>query len=266
VEFEQMTFSLQSSIVMLALSLLLAWSPAATAQGDLPTAEALFEAHVDGIGGREAIEAQRNRVVYGSIDFDGEGTQILIIYQQAPNLMRYTAESPGQFTITRGFDGENPWGIGPNGLPVTVAEGSDEARDLRFNAVFAGDAAYKTQYSSMRTNERTLFDNKPVFAVDVQTFSGLSQRIFFDVESKLIIGKTQVVQGSEGTPTELLFIYDEYTDYEGVKLVSKQRQVLGGKINTIATHFVEVNVDELPSFSAPSGAEASASVPVSPGG
>lgn len=259
-----MTFSFPSMIVTLALSLLLAWSPVASAQGDVPTAEALFEGHVEAIGGREAISAHKNRVVYGSIDFDGEGTQILIIYQQAPNLMRYTAESPGQFTITRGFDGENPWGIGPNGQPVAIAEESDEARDLRFNAVFAGDAAYKTQYSSMRSNERTLFDNKPVFAVDVQTFSGLSQRIFFDVESKLIVGKTQVVQGSEGTPTELLFIYDEYTEYEGVKLVSKQRQILSGKVNTITTHFVEVNVDDLPSFTAPTAAEASAAA--TPGG
>ncbi len=242
-----------------ALTLMLGVAPEASAQADLPTAESLFEAHVVAIGGREAIAKHRNRVVYGTIENSAGEVQILIVTQAAPNLLRFTAQSPGRFTIVRVFDGTTAWGIEMNGSTRLIESDSDEAKDLAFNAVFEAEAAYKTQYTSMRTTERTIFDNRPVFAVDVETRVGLSQRIFFGLESKLIIGKTQVV-GTGGTPTELVFNYDEYTDYEGVKLVSLQRQTLRGQVNIIKTDFVEVNVEELPDFSPP------ASLTVSAGG
>lgn len=245
------------SPLAIALMMTLGAASQASAQGDLPEAASLFDAHVEAIGGREALEAQHNRVVYGTIEFANGETQVLIVRQEAPNKLRYSAQSPGRFTIVRVYDGTVAWGIDADGKTKMLDPKSDEAKDLAFNAVFLGDAAYKTQYTSIRTTEQTIFDDKPVYAVDVVSAAGVSQRVFFDVESKLIIGKTQVV-GTGGTPTELVFHYDEYTEYEGVKLVSSQRQALRGQTNTVRTNFVEVNVDDLPSFSPPEGLTASA--------
>ena len=42
-----------------------------------------------------------------------------------------------------------------------------------------------------------------------------------------------------------------FIEYEGVKLVSSQRQTLRGQVNTIRTNFVQVNVDEIADFSPP---------------
>ncbi len=245
------------AITLITLMVTLGAAPQAAAQGDMPEAASLFEAHIEAIGGREAMEAHRNRVVYGTIEFANGETQVLIVRQEAPNKLRYSAQSPGRFTIVRVYDGTIAWGIDADGKSKVLDPKSDEAKDLAFNAVFMGDAAYKTQYTSMRTTEQTIFDDKSVYAVDVVSTAGVSQRVFFDVESKLIAGKTQVV-GTGGTPTELVFHYDEYTEYEGVKLVSSQRQALRGQTNTVRTDFVEVNVDDLPSFSPPEGLTASA--------
>jgi len=247
----------------ITLALMLAFflhcsTPEASAQG-LPSAESLFQAHVQAIGGREAMERHRNRIVYGSIDFEGGGTQILVIHQQAPNKLLYTVESPGQFTITRAFDGESAWGIDQTGQVITINPTSDEGRDIRFNAVFLGDAAYETQYTSMRTTERGVFNNRPIFAVDVTTFTGLSQRILFDQETRLIIGKVQVVEGTGGAaPGEMVFNYDEYTEFEGVRLVTRQRQTLRGRTNVVNTHFVEVNNENMVSFTRPEMVQSSA--------
>lgn len=245
------------AITLVTLLLNLVAGAQAVAQGPLPDAASLFEAHVEAIGGRKAIEAQHNRVVYGTIEYSNGEVQVLIVRQQAPNMLRYSAQSPGRFTIVRVFDGTTAWGIDADGSSKVLDPNSEEAKDLAFNAVFLGDAAYKTQYTSMRTTEQTVFDDHSVYAVDVVSTIGTSQRIFFDVDSKLIVGKTQVIN-TGGTPTELVFHYDEYTDYEGVKLVSLQRQDLRGQTNTIKTDFVEVNVKELPSFSPPATLTASA--------
>ncbi len=239
-----------AAFLLVAVMLISGLTPSATAQSELPAAETLFERHVEAIGGRDALATHNNRVVYGEIESGTGDVQVLIVSQARPNKLHYIAQSPGRFTIVRAFDGTTAWGVEMNGESRLLDSESDEGKDLAFNAVFETDAAYKTQYTTMRTTERTIFADKPVFAVDVQTSSGLSQRIFFDIEDGLIIGKTQII-GAGNAPTELVFNYDEYTEYEGVKLVSSQRQTLRGQVNTIRTHFVEVNVDDLPDFSPP---------------
>ena len=190
--------------VLAAVMLLTGLSSSASGQDVLPSAESLFERHVEAIGGREAIASHKNRVVYGEIEMGNGDMQVLIVSQGRPSKLHYIAQSPGRFTVIRAFDGTSAWGIEMNGEARLLDPDSDEARDLAFNAVFETDAAYKTQYTSMRTTEQTIFADTPVFAVDVQTSTGLSQRIFFDSEDGLLIGKPQIV-GAGTSPTELVF-------------------------------------------------------------
>ncbi|HZW10384.1 MAG TPA: hypothetical protein VFF69_10815 [Phycisphaerales bacterium] len=228
---------------------------------DLPQAESLFEAYIEAIGGREALARHQNRVLHGIYRIAANGdTQILTLYCETPNRLLAELEAPALGTTIRATNGAVAWGTNASGTPFRL----DEAETASFNdnAIFLNEAAYKERYKSIRTAGTAVFDGKNAYQVDFVTHSGLQGSIYFDAESKLVVGRQ--LKNAEGQGP--LVLVTAYKEFEGVMLPTLQQQrfqdVQTPSVD-IEFRWVEVNVDDLPSFDPP--AQLTAPTPA-PGG
>lgn len=250
----------RSAIVVATLLALagLPSAPACQAQGqaqpessDLPAAEELFEAYIEAIGGRDALARHENRVLHGIYRSESSGeTQILTLYWDNANRLRAELEAPALGTTIRATNGEVSWGNNLSGTPFRL----DEQERVTFNdsAVFLGEAAYKDRYESYKTVGTAVFDGKTAYQVDFATKSGLEGSVFFDAESKLVVGRQ--LKSPDGKGAGPLALVTGYKEFEGLKIPTLQQQRLQD-VNTpsvnIEFRWIEVNVDELPSFDPP---------------
>lgn len=171
--------------------------------GELPDAAGLIARHVAAIGPLPeftsirlsgAGESLRNTVQTGRVDLDW-----------GPELgFSWKDESGFQVAHTR----ELGWMVGvrsgPQILQGEELQATREAGDL---ARLFSPADF---YSSLRTTQRTVFDNRPCFAVEAKTEEGYVRTLYFEVESGLYAGH----QG-EGIP---MWTVRDYRDFDGLLL------------------------------------------------
>jgi len=241
------------TLLLAALTLL----PASTVRAQpadgapLPDAASLFEAHITAIGGRANIEKHHSRILHGVYRVaETTEVQILTIYAAGPNSLRAELEAPGLGTTIRSTDGSTVWGTNLNGSPFAITERDrDETLD---SAAFQGEAAYQTQYSSIKTVGSSTIENRPAYRVDFVTARGLEGAVYFDAETDLVCARQLFpVQGSDAN---ILVAVSDYKDFEGVLLPTVQRQLLGDGLKPaveIEFRWVEVNPEQLPEFSPP---------------
>jgi hypothetical protein len=255
-----------AALVACALALPLpAWAtdapdalPPQPAASDLPPAEELFESYVAAIGGQENLAKHRNRVLHGVYKVTASGdTQVLTLFVDSQNRFRAELEAPGIGTTVRSTNGTDAWGTNISGTPFRLGE--QEALELNDSAVFLGEAAYKDRYEKMTTVATAVFDNKPTYQVDFVTKSGLSGSVYFDAESKLLVGRQLKPLSGEGDGT--LVLVRGYKEFDGVLLPTVQQQRFGN-VQTAAVEiefrWVEVNVEEMPGFDPPAQLAAAA--------
>ncbi len=180
----------------------------------LPSAESLFEAHIERIGGREKVFAQKSRRLAGELVIRQAKIRGFIeMIQEAPDKLYIMRENPGVGTQKIWFDGEEGWKYDSLGGAFQVL--GDELEDLTQTADFYGLANYKENYATIETVERNVFEGRRVYKVkasrDEQTF----EWVFFDMESRLVIGIDSLVQTPDG-PVLLHNIIADYKDASGV--------------------------------------------------
>lgn len=241
-----------SRILPVLLASLLLLAPAgAQDTSNFPSPESLFEAHIKAIGGRDALAKHHDRTLYGIYRVpDSQETQALTIYAEGPNHMRAELVQPAVGTIVRATDGTDAWGTNTTGTPFEL-RGRDRD-ELLDSARFDGEAGYKDAYTSVNTTGQGNIDGKPAWRVEFETKSGLKGAVFFDAASGLVCAR-QIYGATQSTPPTLVVVGD-YKEFEGVKLPTRQRQLVGDQFKPmvdIEFRWVEVNTGDMPQFAAP---------------
>ena len=153
----------------------LAVAPAALA-AQKPTAQQLFDRHVEAAGGRAALKAAIPRTETGKVDVTFAG--ITGSYQRAyaPGAWAMTIEIPMFGKIMQGADGTTAWSDNPQGAaklagadaceanaagtPTLFEAGTYKAAEVLDEAQFEGKAAWPVKYTSNCGTERTLYFEK----------------------------------------------------------------------------------------------------------
>ncbi len=225
--------------------------PAQPAPSELPRAEELFEAYISTIGGQENLAKHRNRVLHGTYRVASSGdVQILTLYCDSQNRFRAELEAPAIGTTVRATNGAVAWGQNISGPAFEIT--GREAAELTDSAVFLAEGAYKDRYESITTAATADFDGRLTYQVDFVTKSGLQGSVYFDAETKLLVGRQ--IRPADGKGDGTLVLVKGYKDFEGVKLPTIQQQRFAN-VQTpgvdIEFHWIEVNVDDLPDFDPP---------------
>ncbi len=214
-------------------------------EASLPEAESLFETHIEKIGGREKVFAQKNRRIYGV--FEGQPFKFaarLTTWMDAPDKMRTKISEPAGTTIEIGFDGETAWRhVAGRDAALLEGEAEDATRDA---ADFHGQANYKDRYISIRTIGSGELLGRSVYIVRAAWPSGKTEHVLFDRDSGLYVGVQYTIPTDDGKGRDILTIVDGYKPFGGVLYPTTITQMTtdGGVLAKYTYRDVEVDVDD----------------------
>ncbi len=175
-------------------------------------AEEIINKYITAIGGQANVDKVQSRTSKLTAS-NGPGAPInLEIYQAPPNkfYMRATLE---QGVFERGFDGQVGWEKSPRGVRQL---NSVEVWRMGNSINLWGNLNFK-QYTRLRTVGRDKVGDRDAYVVLATRSDTDTERLFFDVESGLLLRRITYLRTIVGTIPEQ-FDFEDYRDVDGVKL------------------------------------------------
>jgi hypothetical protein len=171
-------------------------SPAQDAS--LPSARSILDRHVAAIGGREAVLSHTSTAAKGSLSMPKAGmVGALEVYGAAPNKSVVKISLAGVGVVTEGFNGVHGWSLSPMTGPMLL-EGK-QLDEKRFDSDFHSELRDASRYTSMTTLERTEFEGRPCYKVQLVRKTGGQDIEFYDVVTGLKAGSITSRETHMGT-------------------------------------------------------------------
>lgn len=206
----------------------------------LPTADQIVEKFVAAAGGRAAIEKITSIQGKGSIQVPDAGlTGTIELFQKAPDKSLTIVDLPGVGTQREGFDGTTAWSEDPqNGLRIKTGL---EAAEAKRSATFSRELKLKFLYPTLNVKGREAVGGRDAYVVEGVPTEGSPAKMFFDVESGLLVRNIITRQTPMG-PLEVDVSLEDYRAVDGVKRPFTIRQVTSMFTATIQFSEVKHNV------------------------
>lgn len=215
-------------------------SPSPSSAHATPTGEQIIDRYVEAIGGRAVWQGIHSRTSLGNIEFPTvhiSGT--VMIHEKAPNRVLQVVILEGA-VFRQGFDGQVAWSDDPQDGVKTKS--GDELSEAARDADFYRPINMKKLYSKLVVSGQEEIDGQMAYVVEAASADGSVEKIYFDVESGLIVRAiARRHNGAEVTTFQQDL--QDYRDVDGVKLPFTVVQTGGEAPFTI--HFGEFhhNVD-----------------------
>jgi len=185
------------------------------------TVDAVLDRYVQALGGREAIQKTTSRSSKGTLVAPNGIKVPFQTLAAPPNKTLIILETPAG-VYKEGFNGSIGWVKNQNG----VNEMSPTALELtKQHSDFYRNIKLKEQYTSIRLAGKTTIDSRPVYEVVGQTPSGMSETLYFDSATGLMVRWLIQVRSPFG-PVPQALDFDDYRDAGGIKMpfLVKRRQ------------------------------------------
>lgn len=202
----------------------IASAPVENKPNPLPTIDELLKTYVTAIGGREAQEKLKSRVIKGRIELAGSASWgQLEIYGKAPNksLTVMNVEPMGQ--VKHGYDGCTAWSVGDT-IGAKTLTGPALAH-FATNSDFYRDLKLRELYPGLRVMGRLKDSDREFYLVEGFPLVGGEEIMYFDSKSGLLTGRDVTQQTSQG-PIRVEMRYSDWRDVDGVKLPFKIIQTM----------------------------------------
>lgn len=186
----------------------------ATPKPSPPTADEILAKYTEAIGGTAVIDSVKTRSMKGTW-LTANGISLgYEVYQTAPDKIYTVLNTPKQGVIERGFNGTGAWEKSQRGL--RDIEGAELVFLRRYPDLFK-DIKLKGQFTRLGFGGRDKIDGKDVYVLRGLGLDGKGERLFFDVQTGLLLRRIT------STPTMVGLIpeqvdYDDYRDVGGMKI------------------------------------------------
>ena len=202
-----------------------AGTPASSARiksNPLPAIDTILKKYVDAIGGREAQEKLKTRLIKGSVELSGaDSLGPFNIYAKAPNKLLTVMNVGPMGQVKHGFDGCTSWNVGDTigkqpliGAALSsFSTDADFYREMRLGELYPGIRLIGTVKEKER--EFYLVEGYPRF--------GSAETMYFEVQTGLLTGRDLTQQTPRG-PIRVEMRYSDWRDVDGVKLPFKITQ------------------------------------------
>ncbi|MEL6740443.1 MAG: hypothetical protein AAFP26_07295 [Planctomycetota bacterium] len=224
----------------------------ARATAEMPQPEAIFERYIEVIGGRDALDALKNREIRGV--YEGPPFELparLYMYQEKPNSAHLKIEQPFGGTIEISYDGQTGWERANDGT-IRALTGL-RLGEFIDTADFLGEANYKNRYAKLETvGESNLF-GRNVWLVAAEAPGGRTRRLAFDKETGLFSGTITPSTTAQGERLIVVTV-DNYQDAGGVLYPTLvEQRIVGqeGVVSTFRYNSIVTNIEGEHDFSAP---------------
>jgi hypothetical protein len=197
------------------------------AEAELPSARSVIERHIKAIGGREAVLSHTSQHATGTFSVPAQslvGT-VEIFGAANPNRAALKVNVPGLGEIASGYDGSHGWSVSP--LLGPMLQVGKELEQSKFDADFYGDLRDPKRYRSMKTVEKTTFDNKTCYKVSLVRDDGSEDFDFYDVATGLRAGSVNTRETPMGS-VKTTSIESGYKKFDNLLLAtSVVQQIMG---------------------------------------
>jgi hypothetical protein len=186
----------------------------------LPTVEQVIAKYVTAVGGQSAIEKQKTRVLKGTQTGANGASSPVEIYQAAPDKFLAVMHGSGAGDFTTGYDGTAGWMQGPRGKQEMSG---DQLELFRRAAAFSLPLRITDLYPKLRLMGQDKIGDRPVYIVGSQLSDKLQARLYFDVETGLllrVVTLNDTIIGRIPQQTD----YEDYRDVDGVKVPFRVKQ------------------------------------------
>jgi hypothetical protein len=207
---------------------------------DLPAAEDLFAAHVEAVGGREAMAKFETLYFESSVDTGAQNIKAKARTWWKQGRFYGEQEIPGFGMARSGYDGDVVWVDDPiNGL--RKLDGKEAEQIIREGAIFLV-ADWKQHFTRAETVGRQDVDGRTLYDVELTTPLGDQLTMSFAADDKLLTR----MRFEQITPTgtvPVTAMFDDYRPIEGVQFAhTSTLEIALGKV-TQTYDAIEVNAD-----------------------
>ena len=205
----------------------------------LPSADDIFNKYIAAIGGQAAIDKLKSRMAKGTIVQANGNSLPFELYQVAPDKFYQVVTTP-QGTFERGFNGTVGWEKTARGVREITG---GQLADLRAANNLFGLIKLKEQFTRTRVSGKDKIGDREVYVLNGTATDGKRQRLFFDVETGLLLRRITY------TPTMIGVIpeqadFEDYRDVDGVKFPFTARSSAIEVGNPVQTRkFAEVKLN-----------------------
>jgi hypothetical protein len=191
---------------------------------NLPPADEILDKYVKAIGGAAALEKLNTRQTKGAVITESGKSFSFEILQKAPDHYAMVIAFPPS-PVSLGYDGKIAWQKWPNGVFTQLGiEGSKIARTGEFFV----DTDVKARYAKRVVVGKEKLGEKEVYVIRAVGKGEVSERLYFDVASGLLLRRMVMTRTALGLFPEQVE-YDDYREVDGVKLPFTVRRM---EINT----------------------------------
>lgn len=242
-------FVLAIPLALAVESIALAQAPAAKAPAGqekaaaaaLPPAQSIIDRHIEASGGRKVLQAHSSVAIKGSVSIPANGmTGEIEVKAARPNKTLAKTTLAGIGEIQEGFDGSVAWSTSPMTGPMVAA--GEELAQKAFDSNFDRALGIAHLYESMKTAEKTTFEGRPVYRVELTRKGGGTDVEFYDVESGLKAGSIVERKNPMGTISATTALSD-YRKFGDTLQPTVMKQTVSGV--QIITTFTSIEYDKV---------------------
>lgn len=205
--------------MILILTMLLA------AQAQPPTVEEILRRFEAALGDPALAKSHESRIVRSVYEEASGGKAEVFEYYLAPDKYLHHMVLDEGLSMRFGSDGKSVWNDTPRGPEVIPA---DKVPPIARDAVFNRNLKLRDLYPQMRVVGAASVGGKPAWQIEATGAEGAKEQMFFDAASGLLVRRTYAYVLPSGYRVPRDLIYEEYTDFDGVRMPSRVRQFAPG--------------------------------------
>ncbi len=211
--------------------------PAAPAK-PTETFDQVVAKYVQALGGRQPLENARSRIMTGTVTSRDLQSLPVTVQEKATGEYRIEIASQPNPTI-RAFNGRTGWTAGGFNNQVRDLAGFQLQQALRL-ADLGLPLHLNERYDGLAVTRYADVDGKPAVVLSGRPYPDVTEQLFFDRESGLLLRRTVATRTGLGELPEQID-YSDYREVDGVKMPFTVRHVTW---NTLSTEkFVDVKVN-----------------------
>ena len=216
----------------------------AKSSGALPTVDQVFDRYIQAVGGKAAVEKLKTLVLKGSLtSYNAMTKPVPVSFEiyEALNRRLVVINTP-QGSSYQGFNGITGW----ISNPVEKREMStEELSQFKQGAELYKIIKLREFYPQKQVIGRERIGDREAYLVEVTLADGKSEKLFFDIQTGLLIRKRIEAETVLGTICEETD-FEDYRDVEGVKLPFTIRlsKLDSGLIRKFTEIRLDVPIDE----------------------
>ena len=175
-------------------------------------ADELIQKYVNAIGGQAAIDKIKSRTATGTFMTANGATGTYELMQSSDKGYEHFTMQRG--SMERGLSGNAGWEKNQQGVRDL---GGHDLDVLKSTALLSRNLRLKEQYTRLRTAGRDKVGDRDAYVVLAATADNQTERLYFDVETGLLLRRMTFLRTIVGTIPEQTD-FEDYRDVDGVKL------------------------------------------------